>query len=155
MTPSLDYWTQAIIMSSSYLLPFERDNYQGRKPLSVDSGTQRKGGFQGSTDLSWPGIFLFHTYQVTPQVLTIYLKSSQNHITMYLDWGRRLRSNTPIFPKVFAQTLHSCPSWGYSLSFLLATVSTSKKKDTNILYIWRPHLTCKSVIFLHCLRLFI
>lgn len=67
VTPSLNYWTQAITISS-YQLPFEHDNYQGRKSLSVDSGTHKKGrDSKESTDSSGPRI-LFHTFQITPQV---------------------------------------------------------------------------------------
>lgn len=76
------------------------------------------------------------------------LRSSQNHSTMKLDWGRALKRNTPIIPKVFAQTLRSCPFWDhFHFSLLWSELLRKKKIPMYTLYIWRPHSMCKSIIF--------
>lgn len=125
VTPSLDYWTQAITMSSSYQLPFGHDNYQGRKSLVLIQGPTRKGGIPRRVPTPQDLESFSFTSSKSYYRCSSHLKSSQNHIAMYLYWGWRL-------PPKSLHTLHSCLSWD-SLPFLLATISTSKKKDPNTL----------------------
>lgn len=124
---SLDYWAQATTMSCYYHFPCEPDNCTGRKSLCDDSWTHRKGGWQRAQTHSH-----LESFSSTPSKsqhrCSQHLRSSQNHATMKLDWGRALRRNTPIFPKVFAHTLRSCPFWD-NFHFPLLWSVLLKKKD--------------------------
>lgn len=131
VTPSLDYWTQAITMSSSYQLPFGRDKYQRRKSLVLIQGPTRKGGIPRRVPTPRDPESFFHIFQILIQALLTPQEFPESYCYVF---GLRMKTKSehPNFLPKSLHTLQSCLSWD-SLPFLLATVSTTKKKDPNTL----------------------
>lgn len=67
-----------------------------------------------------------------------YLKISQNPMTRNLVWGRGPRRNTTNFPKVFAQTFYSCPSWDHFHFSFLWSVLLQENRSLYPLYLETP-----------------
>lgn len=135
VTTSLNYWTKAIAMSSYYRFPFEPVNYQGRRSLCVDSGTQ--GGIP-----RWvlPGNLL--TFQIIPQA---HKTSKVSRIISLWIWAKEDWHEISQFSPKSLHKLSSSAHLETYFHFSVLRLVPLRKKDPYILYKRRPYSMYKSV----------